>query len=74
MRWIDTHVHLDALEFYQSNQAVGHEIRAQAAIKGIAQCVIPAVQVDNMHTVRLLAHTGGDSYCLGIHPLYVPTA
>ena len=27
-----------------------------------------------MDTVRTLAHAGGDSYCLGIHPLYVKNA
>jgi TatD DNase family protein len=36
--------------------------------------VIPAVEVANFNTVRELAHRTGDSYCLGIHPLYVPLA
>jgi TatD DNase family protein len=30
--------------------------------------------VDNFEAVRLLAHQLGDSYCLGIHPLYVAQA
>jgi TatD DNase family protein len=68
--WIDTHCHLDAQEFGAETPA----IRAQAAIKGVAHCVIPAVEVSNFETVRALAHAGGDSYCLGIHPLYVPQA
>lgn len=68
--WIDTHCHLDAHEFVADRQ----EIRAQAAIKGVAHCVIPAVEVSNFEVVRALAHAGGDSYCLGIHPLYVPQA
>lgn len=68
--WIDTHCHLDAPEFGAEMPA----IRAQAAIKGVAHCVIPAVEVSNFETVRALAHTHGDSYCLGIHPLYVAQA
>jgi len=71
MRWIDTHCHLDVAEFYESNRALTPEIRTQAAIKGVAHCVIPAVHAANFNTVRTLAQTLGDSYCLGIHPLYV---
>ena len=74
MRWIDTHCHLDAFEFSESNRPLAPEIHAQAAIKGVAHCVIPAVEVANFEAVRTLAHAGGDSYCLGIHPLYVATA
>ena len=74
MRWIDTHCHLDAAEFYAPNRSQAPEIRAQAAIKGVAHCVIPAVEVGNFDAVRALAHAGGDSYCLGIHPLYVKGA
>ncbi len=70
MRWIDTHCHLDAWEFGPQAK----EIRARAAIKGVAHCVIPAVEVGNFEAVRTLAHAGGDSYCLGTHPLYVPRA
>ena len=74
LRWVDTHCHLDAAEFLEPNRPLAPEIRAQAAIKGIAHCVIPAVEVANFETVRALAHAGGDSYCLGIHPLYVAQA
>lgn len=70
MRWIDTHCHLDAWGF--GTQAP--DVRAQAAIKGVAHIVIPAVEVANFDAVRNLAHATGDSYCLGIHPLYVPLA
>ncbi|MEN9373828.1 MAG: hypothetical protein RIR79_1380 [Pseudomonadota bacterium] len=49
-------------------------MRALAATKGVAHCVIPAVEVANFDTVRTLAHALGDSYCLGIHPLYVEKA
>ncbi len=74
MRWIDTHCHLDASEFYVPNQPLAPAVRAQAAIKGVAHCVIPAVEVANFEAVRSLAHAWGDSYCLGIHPLYVASA
>jgi TatD DNase family protein len=70
LRWVDTHCHLDAAEFLP----FPHVQRAQAAIKGVAHCVIPAVEVANFDAVRALAHAGGDSYCLGIHPLYVVQA
>jgi len=70
IHWIDTHCHLDAQEF----EALAPVLRAQAAIKGVAHCVIPAVEVANFEAVRQLAHTLGDSYCLGIHPLYVAQA
>jgi TatD DNase family protein len=68
--WIDTHCHLDAPEF----EAQAHAIRSQAAINGVANCVLPAVEVANFDAVRRLAHAGGDSYALGIHPLYVKAA
>jgi TatD DNase family protein len=70
MRWIDTHCHLDAFEF--AGDASG--VRSRAAAAGVQHCVIPAVEVGNMDTVRTLAHAGGDSYCLGIHPLFVKNA
>ncbi len=70
MRWIDTHCHLDAPEFDLDRVAV----RATAHAVGVAHCVIPAVETSNFDTVRALAHAGGDSYCLGIHPLCSPSA
>lgn len=72
--WVDTHCHLDAAEFLEPNRPLAPVLRAQAAIKGVAHCVIPAVEVANFDAVRQLAHSLGDSYCLGIHPLYVPQA
>ncbi len=68
--WIDTHCHLDATEFAADVSAV----RAEAARLGVVHCVLPAVQVGNFEAVRALAHAGGDSYALGIHPLYVGQA
>ena len=70
MRWIDTHCHLDAHEF-AADRAEVHR-RARAA--GVAHVVIPAVEVCSFDGTRNLAHAGGDSYCLGIHPLYVDRA
>lgn len=68
--WIDTHCHLDATEF----GAAAAQVRARALAAGVAHCVIPAVEVDNFARVRTLAHAGGDSFALGIHPLFVPRA
>jgi TatD DNase family protein len=70
MQWIDSHCHLDAFEF--SGDLA--KVRAAAAKNGVVHCVIPAVEVANFDAVRLLAHQTNDSYCLGIHPLYVPQA
>ncbi len=67
---IDTHCHLDAWEFGAQSEAVMQRARS----RGVAHCVIPAVEVANFDTVRLLAHHTGNSYCLGIHPLYVAHA
>ncbi|WP_096671711.1 TatD family hydrolase [Polaromonas sp. AET17H-212] len=69
-RWIDTHCHLDAAEFDRDRSAV----RARAAVAGVAHCVLPAVGVADFAAVRTLAHDFGDSYALGIHPLFVGQA
>ncbi len=63
--FIDTHCHLDAPEFGAEMPV----LRARAAERGVAMCVIPAVAVFNFATVRELAHVHGDAYALGIHPL-----
>ena len=63
--FVDTHCHLDAAEFGDEIAAV----RARARMRGVASCVIPAVSVANFATVRELAHSHGDAYALGIHPL-----
>ena len=70
MQWIDSHCHLDAFEF--SDDVA--QVRAQARELSVVHCVIPAVEVAHFDAVRLLAHQTQDSYCLGIHPLYVPQA
>jgi TatD DNase family protein len=68
--WIDTHCHLDAPEFAPDRAAV----RERARAAGVSHCVIPAVNTANFATVRELAHAGGDSYGLGIHPMCTPQA
>ena len=68
--WVDTHCHLDAAEFDADRDSV----RRRAREKGVALCVIPAVERSNWGAVKALAHRYGDVYALGIHPLYVPQA
>ena len=68
--WIDTHCHLDAAEFQSDRDAV----RAAARAAGVGHLVIPAVQRSDWRAVMALAHRHGDSYALGIHPLYTPQA
>ncbi len=70
MNWIDTHCHLDAAEFGADRDAV----LARARAAGVAQLVLPAVEVGNFDTVRELAHQHQLVYALGIHPLYVERA
>lgn len=68
--FIDTHCHLDAQDF----GALALIERARAAINKVVHCVLPAVEVANFEAVRAVAQAGGDSYCLGIHPLYISRA
>jgi TatD DNase family protein len=70
VHWVDTHCHLDASEFAADRALV----RALAGSQGVVHCVIPAVEPANFDGVRELAHAGGDSYALGIHPLFVQRA
>lgn len=77
MQWIDTHCHLDAPEFSAFsplNSSLAGELRVYAATKNVVNCVYPAVHPSNFQAVRELAHAHGDSYALGIHPLYVKDA
>jgi len=63
--FIDTHCHLDAPEFGTESE----QIRARAAARDVALCVIPAVAAFNFQAVRELAHAHADAYALGIHPM-----
>lgn len=67
LRWIDSHCHLDAPEFAADRAAV----RARATQAGVAHCVIPAVVPSAFDAVAALAQQYGDSYALGLHPLYI---
>ena len=64
--WIDTHCHLDAPEFTPDVDA----LRAAARAAGVQHLVIPAVELAHCGAVQALAQRHGDSYALGIHPLY----
>ena len=68
--FIDTHCHLDAPEFAPDVDAV----RRQAAALGVRHCVLPAVTRAGWPAVQQLAQRFGDSYALGIHPLYTGAA
>jgi TatD DNase family protein len=68
--WIDTHCHLDAPEFDADRAGVIGRARSC----GVAQMVVPAVEVANFDAVRALAHGSGLAYALGIHPMYVDRA
>ena len=67
---IDTHCHLDARELAHDVDAV----RRLARQRGVAQLVIPAVDVHNFGAVQALARRHGDGYALGIHPMCTPGA
>ena len=67
---IDTHCHLDAPELAHDVDAM----RALARTRGVAQLVIPAVDVHNFAAVQALARRHGDAYALGIHPMCTPGA
>ena len=71
--WIDTHCHLDEFVAH-GGQGWADAERARAAAGGVAHCVLPAVELANLQAVRAMAHRHGDSYALGIHPLYTPRA
>ena len=67
MSWIDTHAHLDAIE-WGSDPGPMLDGTHQA---GVGCVVIPAVEPANFAAVRDLAHASGHAYALGVHPLYV---
>ncbi len=71
--WIDTHCHLDEFAVHGGAAHADAE-RARAARAGVVHCVLPAVELANLQAVRAMAHRHGDSYALGIHPLYTPQA
>lgn len=69
--WIDTHCHLDAIEFAADRDAVVAE--AQAA--GVTTIVVPAVAADRFPAVRdCCRRYPGCVAAYGIHPMYTPEA
>ena len=71
--WMDTHCHLD--EFVQhGGLGYADAQRELARQRGVGHCVLPAVQPGNFAAVRECAWRWGDSYALGIHPLYTRQA
>ncbi|SDM64817.1 TatD DNase family protein [Oryzisolibacter propanilivorax] len=71
--WIDTHCHLDEF-IHHGGAAHADAERRRAAQAGVAHCVLPAVEQANFAAVRELAQHHGDSYALGIHPLFTEDA
>ncbi len=68
--WIDSHCHLDALEFDHDRI----EVIARARAAGVGRLVVPAVRAAAFDAVRELAHVHGVGYALGLHPLYLAQA
>ena len=69
--WIDTHCHLDAVEF----SADRDDVAAAARQAGVDTIIVPSVEVGNFAAVRdcCIRYPG----CLpayGIHPMYTPQA
>ena len=73
LSWIDTHCHLDEFEAH-AGRAYVDGVRDEARRAGVGHCVLPAVELANLDAVRTLAHRHGDSYALGIHPLFTGKA
>ena len=71
MSFVDTHCHLDAAEFGDSQA----ELVAAARSAGVTDVVVPAVERANFGAVRALcaAHPGCHP-AYGIHPMYVARA
>jgi TatD DNase family protein len=66
--WIDSHCHLDAIEFAQQQA----DLINKAGDVGVQFMVIPAVHRTNFLCVQEIAHAYlGCVYALGIHPMYV---
>ena len=70
VQWIDSHCHLDAPEFAHDRL----EVLQRAKTQGVVACVMPAVQAKDFEPLIQFAHSTGQPYALGIHPLYVPRA
>lgn len=68
---IDTHCHLDAVEF----DADRDDVAEQSKLYGVSAIVIPAVARDNFdRVITICNHHQHCAYALGIHPMYVDHA
>ncbi len=71
MQFTDTHCHLDAAEFGNTQADVVREAKAV----GVTRIVVPSVASDNFKTVRELCKQYPGCYpAYGIHPMYTDTA
>lgn len=73
--WVDTHCHLDALEF----EGILKGIISRAATQGVKAILLPTVQASDWGRARILVdqysnQMPGLVYTLGIHPLYINQA
>jgi TatD DNase family protein len=69
--FIDTHLHLDAVEFDADRATV---VKAAQHV-GVTRFVLPAVEIANCAAVRELSRQyPGCAHAFGIHPLYVNRA
>jgi len=68
---IDTHCHLDAMEF----DADRDQVIEQAKQAGVQMIVVPAVEPNNFQKVITLSHKYAHCcYALGMHPMYIENA
>lgn len=68
---IDTHIHLDAIEFDPDRD----EVIARTKAAGIDRFIVPAVERSNFdHVAQLAQRYPSVRFGLGIHPLYVARA
>ena len=71
MQFIDTHCHLDATEFGDTQDALVQE----ALAAGVSTLVLPSVEAANFATVlKLCARHPACAPAFGIHPMYVDRA
>ncbi|WDU46973.1 TatD family hydrolase [Taylorella equigenitalis] len=69
--FIDTHCHLDALDFKQDLQ----NVISRAQDNGVLKIIIPAINTSNYAIVEEIASGfEGGYFCLGMHPMYLEGA
>ncbi len=71
MQFIDTHCHLDAAEFGNTQADIVHD----AAAAGVSRLIIPSVACSNFEAVRALCERFPNcAPAYGIHPMYTDEA